>query len=448
MSQDCKPDNNEARVGTFSALSIGIGGMVGGGIFAVTGLTVELTRGAAPIAFAVAGIVALLTSYSYLKLTLKYPSEGGTVKFLNKGYGTGIVTGSANILLCLSYIVLLAIYAYAFGSYGASLFPESDYVFWKHTLITGIIVFLALVNFFGAELAIRSENLFNSSKMILLAIFVIAGLLTPIDWSRISPGAYVPPLAIVSGAMIIFLNYEGFELIANAGKDVINPKRALPIAYIGGVLIVIACYLLITIVVVGHMNFDAISKASDYALSAAASTFMGRAGFIMIVIAALLATSSAINATFYGSGRLTYIIAKTGELPRELERNIHRQPLEGMIILAVLTLIIANFIPLHAIATMGSAGFLIIFMAVNIANFRLAKETKSKAWISLLAALSCLIALIALCWETWRVLSTRSQLWILAGMILSSLLIEIAYRAVTKCEMRMGNEKPYNSGKS
>jgi len=440
-----KTGTNGAKIGTFSALSIGIGGMVGGGIFAVTGLTVELTRGAAPIAFVVAGIVALLTSYSYLKLTLRYPSEGGTVEFLNRGYGAGIITGSANILLCLSYIVLLAIYAYAFGSYGASLFPESDYIFWKHALITGVIVFLSIVNFLGAQLVIRSENLFNGLKMVLLAIFVVIGLFTPLEWSRLSPDSYVSTIAIVSGAMIIFLNYEGFELIANAGKDVINPKRALPIAYIGGVIVVIAFYFLISIVVVGHMDFGAIAKASDYALSAAASTFMGRVGFVMIVIAALLATTSAINATFYGSGRLTYIIAKYGELPKELERTIRNQPLEGMIIFAVLTLIIANFIPLHAIATMGSAGFLIIFMAVNIANFKLAKETKSQAWISLLAALSCLIALIALCWETWRVLSTRSQLWILAGMILSSILIEITYRIVTKREMRMGHGKTRKS---
>ena len=426
-----------AEIGTLSTLSIGIGGMVGGGIFAVTGLTVELTRGAAPIAFVIAGVVALLTSYSYLKLTLKYPSEGGTVTFLNNAYGTGIITGSANILLCLSYIVLLAIYAYAFGSYGASFFPKETYMFWKHAFITAIIISLALVNFFGSELAIRSENIFNSSKMVLLAIFVIAGLLAPIDWSRLSPGTYAPPLAIVSGAMIIFLNYEGFELIANAGNDIKNPEKALPIAYLGGVLIVIAFYFLITVVVVGHMNFDAVSRASDYALSAAASTFLGKGGFIMIVAAALLATSSAINATFYGSGRLTYIIAKTGELPKELERNIHRQPLEGMIIFAVCTLIIANFIPLHAIATMGSAGFLLIFMAVNIANVRLAKETKSKSWISLLAAVSCFIALAALCWETWSYVSTRWQLLILAGMISSSVVIEVIYRSISKREIQV-----------
>jgi hypothetical protein len=117
---------SESKLGTLSTLSIGIGGMVGGGIFAVTGLTVEITRGAAPLAFLIAGAVALLTSYSYLQLTLRFPGEGGTVEFLNRGFGNGVWTGATNILLLLNYVVLLAIYAYAFGSYGAIFFPEAD----------------------------------------------------------------------------------------------------------------------------------------------------------------------------------------------------------------------------------------------------------------------------------------------------------------------------------
>lgn len=81
--------DGKRKLGTMSTLSIGIGGMVGGGIFAVTGLTVEVTRGGAAVAFLIAGIVALLTSYSYLKLTLRYPGEGGTVAFLNQAFGGG-----------------------------------------------------------------------------------------------------------------------------------------------------------------------------------------------------------------------------------------------------------------------------------------------------------------------------------------------------------------------
>jgi len=429
--------SGESKLGTLSTLSIGIGGMVGGGIFAVTGLTVEVTKGAAPIAFLIAGIVALLTSYSYLKLTLRYPGEGGTVAFLNQGFGGGIVTGAANILLLLSYVVLVAVYAYAFGSYGASLFPEPERGLWLHVLISAVIVGLVVVGIFGDRLVIRSENFFNVVKMVLLAGFVVVGLVTPMEWSRLGPENYVTPLGLVAGAMLIFLNYEGFELIANASNDVADPKRSLPIAYVGGVLIVIAFYVLIVMVVVGHLSFSEVAKSSNYALSVAAQDFMGRTGFIAVAIAALMATTSAINATFFSTGRLTYIIAKTGELPTELERSLRGQHLEGTLITAALALVIANFVPLEAIATMGSAGFLLLFMAVNIANFRLARDTGSRAWISGLAALSTAVALVILCVEVGENPATRNHLWILVGMVVVSLAIEVVYRRITGRKMRL-----------
>jgi len=420
-----------SRLGTLSTLSIGIGGMVGGGIFAVTGLTVEVTKGAAPIAFLIAGIVAVLTSYSYLKLTLRFPGEGGTVEFLNRAFGDGVVTGAANILLLLSYVVLLAVYAYAFGSYGASFFPEPERGFWLHVLITAVIVGLVVVNVFGTDLVIRSENLFNAIKMLLLAAFIVAGLLTPMEWSRLAPEHFVSPLGLVAGAMLIFLNYEGFELIANASEDVANPERSLPVAYIGGVLIVIAIYVLIAMAVVGHMSFAEVAAASDHALSVAAQDFMGRPGYIAIAIAALLATSSAINATFYSTGRLAYIIARSGELPAELERSIRGQHLEGTLITAALGIAIANLVPLEAIATMGSAGFLLLFTAVNVAGVRLSRETGAHAWISGLAALSTGLALIVLCVQVDENPATRRHLWILLGMIVVSFGIEITYRHLT-----------------
>jgi hypothetical protein len=421
----------QSKLGIFSTLSIGIGGMVGGGIFAVTGLTIQVTQGAAPIAFLIAGIVALLTSYSYLKLTLRYPGEGGTVDFLNRAFGDGIVTGSANILLLLSYVVLVAIYAYAFGSYGAVFFPEAEREFWQHILISAVIIGLVIVNILAANLVVRSENFFNAVKMLLLAAFVVAGFLTPMEWTRLGPEHYVSPMGLIAGAMLIFLNYEGFELIANASRDVADPKRALPIAYIGGVLIVIASYVLIVMVVVGHLSFTAVARDSDTALSVAAEHIMGRTGYIAIAVAALMATSSAINATFFSTGRLTYIVACAGELPADLEKSRRGIHFMGVLITAVLALLIANLVPLEAIATMGSAGFLLLFMAVNIANVRLARETHSRAWLSALAALSTAVALVVLCIKVDENPVTRNHLWILAGMILASLVIEFAYRKIT-----------------
>lgn len=283
-------------LGVGALLSIGIGGMIGGGIFAVTGLTIELTRGAAPLAFAVAGVVALLTAWSYLKLTLRYPSSGGTVEFLNRAFGPGVFTGALNILLCLSYIILLAIYAYAFGSYGAQLFGGSELA--RQTLASGVLIVLTALNFLGPHIVIRSENGLNILKLILLAGFIVVGLVLPGDPARIEPPQWVAPLPLISGAMIIFLNYEGFELIANAAPQAANPHRSLPIAYLGGVASVILVYMGIAAAVLLHLDFGAVAAHRDNVLSAAGRQMLGGYGAVAIIIAALAATASAINATF------------------------------------------------------------------------------------------------------------------------------------------------------
>lgn len=436
------------KLGTFSTLSIGIGGMVGGGIFAVTGLTIEVTGGAAPLAFLIAGVVALLTSYSYLKLTLAFPGEGGTVDFLNRAFGSGILTGSANILLLLSYVVLLAVYAYAFGSYGADFFPVETRGFWQHALASGVILGLVAINIFATRQVIRSENLFNAVKMVLLGGFIVAGLALPMEWSRADPVGAVSPLGLVAGSMLIFLNYEGFELIANASKEVADPKRSLPVAYVGGVLIVILLYVLIVAVVLGHMSLEAIGAARDTALSAAGREILGAPGYFAIVVAALLATASAINATFYSTGRLAYIVARTGQLPRELERTIRGEHAEGTLICAGLALVIVNFVPLEAIATMGSAGFLLLFLGVNLASCRLARATGARMWISALAAASTAVALVVLCVEVDENPATRSHLWILVGMIAASLAIEAVYRGITGRRIRLRPRPRAASGAS
>jgi len=418
-------------LGTLSILSIGLGGMIGGGIFATTGLAIELTKGAVPIAFILSGIVALLTGYSYLKMTLRYPGEGGTVDFLNRGFGTGILTGAANILLCFSYVVLVAIYAKALGDYASGFFPKEDREFWSHVILSGSLLSLALLNALAGRFVVKSENALNLAKMIGLAVFIVVGLCSPIDWHRFEPANFAGPAAIASGAMVVFFNYEGFELIANASREVKNPKRSLPIAYIGGVLLVIVVYVLIVLVTLGHLDRAEVAAERDRVLAEAASRLMGPAGHIMIVAAAVLACGSAINATLYSSGRLTYTVARSGELPKELERSIRGVPMEGMILFAVLALILANFVPLNAIATMGSAGFLFVFMAVNIANLRLARETKSIRWISAVGAVTCGAALIILCIQVEENPATRNQLWILLGMVVLSFGIEVIYRRIS-----------------
>lgn len=146
------------KIGLAGAISIGIGGMVGGGIFAVLGEAVSLAHGGTPMAFFVAGMVALLTSYAYAKLSVKYPSQGGTVVFIDKAFGNNIASGSVNLMLWLSYLVTIALYAVAFASYALTFFHDNTSTLIKHVLISAAVLLPTAINLVSASFVSKSET--------------------------------------------------------------------------------------------------------------------------------------------------------------------------------------------------------------------------------------------------------------------------------------------------
>ena len=435
--------DQQAGIGFFEATAIGIGGMVGGGIFAVLGLAVQLARGGAPLAFALAGIVALVTAYSYSRLAVCFPSQGGTVTFLDRAFGPGLFTGTLNILLWLSYIVMLSLYAYAFGSYGATFFPAADQPPWKHLLLSAAVLAITGLNLFSADLIGKAEDWVVGVKLVILLLFVGLGL-RGIEPSRLAPAAWSPALDLVTGGMIIFLAYEGFELIANAAGDTREPAKILPRAFFAAVGFVLLLYVAIAAVAVGNLPVDRIVAAKDYALAVAAKPFLGQSGFLLITVAALLSTASAINATIYGAARLSYVIAKDGELPAVLAKKVWNEPLEGLLITAGGTLLIANLFDLSSLSTMGSAGFLLIFAAVNGANARLAERTESRRWLSLTGMGLCLGALAALLWQTFS--DQPARLLVLVAMLGLAFAIEAGFRLATGRPLRVAKDLAENTG--
>lgn len=415
------------KIGYLELMAIGIGGMVGGGIFAVLGLAAQLAKGATPVAFIIAGIVALITAYSYKNLSVAFPNKGGTVTFIDRGFGIDLFTGGMNILLWFSYVIMISLYAFAFGSYGSALLPSSVHPFSKHLLISGIIIIVTVLNLFNAETIAKAELWIVLLKVIILCVFIAIGVRL-IDVDRLKPVGWAPPLQLVAGGMIIFLAYEGFELIANAAEDVRDYKINLPRAYYSAVIFVIVLYVLIATVTIGNLSVEKIVASKDYALAEAAKPSMGNAGFKLIAIAAMLSTASAINATLYGAARLSYVVAKEGELPQALEKKIWKEPIEGLLITSAIALVTANLLNLSSISTIGSAGFLLIFASVNGANALMHRETSSNRYISIVGVLVCLSAFFALIWQT--VVTKASNLWFLVLMIVISFGIEYIYRSI------------------
>jgi amino acid transporter len=195
----------------------------------------------------------------------------------------------------------------------------------------------------------------------------------------------------------LFIGYEGFGLITNAAGEMTNPRRERPRAIYLVMAIVIAIYVLVAVVVIGNLSLSALKAAEDSALGEAARPFLGQFGFTLIAIAALLSTSSAVNATLFGAANVSYQVAKDGELPQSFTRKIWSRNSEGLFITSGLVAVFVLLFDLGPIAMMGSAAFLIVYAVVGVRHLRVHHETGARPgiiWASLIALLVMFILLM------------------------------------------------------
>src|SRR5437667_9054041 len=164
------------RIGLVAAVSIGVGGMVGSGIFTMLGVVRHAAGNAMWLAFAIGGIVALLSTYSYAKLGATFPSAGGAVHFLVKSFGDGVLAGGLNLFMWAGYIISLALYATAFGGYAATFVTATPSPLLLKSLAVVPVLVLPLVNALGAGLMGRWETVIVAVKLAILVVFAAVGL--------------------------------------------------------------------------------------------------------------------------------------------------------------------------------------------------------------------------------------------------------------------------------
>jgi amino acid transporter len=401
-----KPSNapsapGSGQIGMVAAVSIGIGGMVGAGIFSILGVVAQAAGNAMWLAFAIGGVVALLSTYSYAKLGAAFPSAGGAVHFLVKSFGDGVPAGGLNLFMWAGYIISLALYATAFGSYAATFFTTMPSPLMVKSLALVAVLLLTIVNAFGARSMGRSETAIVAVKVAILVVFATAGL-----WfakpGNLSPALWPETAAILFGAGVLFIGYEGFGLVTNAARDMRDPKSMLPRALYTSVILVIVIYLAVSLAVTGNLTNAQIEQSRDFALAEAAKPFLGEFGFRLIAIAALFSTASAINATLFGSANVCYMIARDGELPAGLSRTEWKQATGGLLMTATLVALVTLAFDLSGIAMMGSAAFLLIYAAVNAGHLRVLRQTGANAAMVWLSLLTCLAMFAVLGAYTWR----------------------------------------------
>ncbi len=232
---------------------------------------------------------------------------------------------------------------------------------------------------------------------------------------------------VIMGAALIFVAYEGFELIPNAINEMENPQRNLKPAIIWSIAITIVIYVLVSTVAVGNLLPDEITKYKEYALAVAAKPFLGQAGFMLIGLAALFSTASAINATMFGTARLGMVMATDQALPaafgfRRKENNI---PWVSLVVITLVTLIFVNLADLTIISSFASSSFLLIFAIINFSALRLRKKISGNILLPLTGMLLSLASWTALMTYLWQA-NRNSILWI--GLIyLAVVLAELLF---------------------
>lgn len=415
-------------MGLYAATSIGVGGMIGAGIFSIFGTAVKISGSAVYISFIIAGVVALLNAYSYAKLGVRYQSAGGPVEFILQGFGDGVLSGGLNLLLWISYVFGLALYSRGFSSYAVTFLPPGSAQIWEKIFATAIILIFTAINFIGARAVGKSELFIVSIKFSILVIFAAAGI-AYMDTGNLSVSTWPDYKSILFGAGIVFLAYQGFGLITNAVEDINNPETTLPRAIYLSIALVILIYISVSLAVIGNLSIFEIEKAKDYALAAAAKPFLGTIGFKIMALAALISTSSAINASLYGGANVSYLLAKNGRLPFFFESKIWNRGTEGLFITSGLVILLANFLPLEGIGMLASTSLLIIYVAVNTSHLRLLKETGAKRWIIKASLLSSLIFFGLLIY--YEFVSSKLTLGLLLITVFFCFCIEWVYRKLS-----------------
>jgi amino acid transporter len=369
----------QKRIGVVGAAFLGLGAMVGAGIFALLGQAGTVAGSAVWLSFLIAGVIATLLGYAVAKMGVRYPSSGGIVTYLTKGLGSGHVTGTASWLFYFAGLIVTAMVAVSFGTYGKSLFFGDDAAgAWVNVLASAIVVLMVFVNAVGADLVAKLQSLIVVALLAVFAVFIVSTF-TEVDWSRLAWSTYPSGSDIIASVALTFFAYIGFAVISFTAGSMRDPARELPRAMYLGVVGATVLYVLIAVGTFGALSPEEVQRYGDTALAHAAEPALGQAGFTMMAIAALLATASSVNANVFAARSITAKLASDRLFPPVFGRHVPLVGPSGLALSAALVLVLANVFDLSAIANIGSAVAMTIFLLLGVAALRVRQETGSSA---------------------------------------------------------------------
>jgi len=380
------------NLGLAELVAIALGGMVGGGIFTILGISVSMIGNLTPFAIVIGGMIASLAAYSYVKLGLYYRDEGATYSFYKRTYPKSHFKASAiGWFIIFGYISTLALYAYTFSSYAISSTTFAENIWIRKAIAIGVIGIFTLINIWSVNGMGKIEDLMVYTKLVVLTIISVV----LIQHGTTDFGTFIKNMAldaensgvfsILIVASLTFVAYEGFQLVINAVEEMTNPEKNIPRAIYSAISLAVLIYVVISIGALFAIPTEEIIKNKEYALAAGAGDILGKLGTNLVILGAILATSSAISGTVFGSSRQMSVIAKDGYFPNWLSIRKNNTPQNAIIGMAVMASVLILIGGLELILEFGSITFLLVSLLMAVANYKIRDKTNSSKFLTALS---------------------------------------------------------------
>jgi amino acid transporter/nucleotide-binding universal stress UspA family protein len=376
----------------FTITMIGIGGMIGAGIFVLTGIAAGVAGPALILAFALNGIITSFTAMSYAELGSAFPDAGGGYLWVKEGLGgaQGYLSGWMS---WSAHVAAGSLYALGFGRFASEMWIIAGLSTFGLSVTQMTLIFMTLVilvftfiNYWGASETGTIGNIVTIIKIVILLLFVLFGIIVMLNsdgWQQRFTENFMPNgfIKVFAAMGLTFIAFEGYEIIAQSGEEVINPKRNIPRAIFLAIGAAVTIYLLVGITAIGATTapaglevYEFLGQQKEVAIvETAQQTFPLGIGAVVLLFSGLVSTLSALNATTYSSSRVSFAMGRDHNLPLILSK-IHPQrltPYWAVVASGIFMLIIAWFLPIEDVAAAADIMFLLLFLQVNVVVMRL-----------------------------------------------------------------------------
>ena len=419
--------SSEKRMTVMQATFIGVGSMVGAGIFALLGAAGAVAGSAVWLSFLIAGIIAALQGYSFAKLGAKYPSGGGILTFLSRGFGEGHLAGIGSWLFFTAGSIVVAMIATSFGSYASAVVADDD-PFWGKVFAVALILVMSALNAVGSTAVARVQSVIVVVVLVILTVFAVVTIANW-DLSLLAPAGYPGAREIIASVALTFFAFLGFGVITFTAKDLPNPARQLPKAIYFALAIATTIYVAVSLGVFGTLTADEVVEYGTTALAEAAKPTLGQAGYVLMVITALFSTTGAVNAGLYPSIGMTAHLASVGQFPPVFGRSVGRFPV-GLLVMAALAIALVVGFDLNKIASIGSAVALLVFSAVSIAHLRLFRGTGASAVVLVIGLIATLGTFVVFC--TTTLVNEPATAFALVAIIVIAVVVDFWWKAASR----------------